>query len=279
MTTDLDFPFDNETVYCENHPDRAAIEHCEVCEKALCGYCLYYTVDGQRLCKEHAMQAEAQGVQVISPAIYAAGIIPAQARATESAEKVEEEVRKIKGAIAGKKVMYQANNNDVMAFVALLVSVITVPSLCCMGGACLPLVGFLLSVLALVNAKDAVDTKRTRQQAFIGLGVSGVFGLGIAACIAFYAVAMAGAFQSNSSFNYYFPTSNPTYYYYLTPSVQPIATSTPRSTATPSPSATSRVQTNPTKAASPQPKLSNEEVEWWEALSQIFDRSAPVGFE
>ncbi len=277
MTTDLDFPFDNETVYCENHPDRAAIEHCEVCEKALCGYCLYYTVDGQRLCKEHALQAEAQGVQVISPAIYAAGIIPAQARASESAERVEEDVRKAKGAIAGKRVMYQANNNDVMAFVALMVSVIAVPSICCMGGACLPLVGFLLSALALVNAKDAVDSKRTRQQAFIGMGISGIFGLGIAACIAFYAVAIAGAFQSNSSFNYYYPTSNPTYYYYLTPSVQPIATSTPRNTATPSPSATSRIQKNPTKAPSPQPKPSDGE--WWEALNRIFDRSAPVGFD
>ncbi len=279
MTTDLDFPFESDTEYCENHPDRAAIEHCEVCGKALCGYCLYYTLDGQRLCKEHALQAEAQGVQVISPAIYAAGIIPAQARASESAEKSEEGVRKAKVALTGKRVMYQANNNDVMGLLALLISVIAVPSICCMGGLCLPFVGFLLSALALVNAKDAVDTKRTRQQGFIGLGVSGIFGLGIAACIAVYAVGIFGAFQSNSSFNYYYPTSNPTYYYYLTPSVQPIATSTPRPTATPSPTATSRVQANPTKAASPQPKLGQGELEWWEALNRIFDGLRPAGFE
>ncbi|MBI5929328.1 MAG: hypothetical protein HY862_08475 [Chloroflexi bacterium] len=267
MTTDFDFPFETETTYCENHSDRAAIEHCEICNKALCGYCLYYTVDGQRLCKEHALQAEAQGVQVIPPAVYAAGIIPAQARASESATPSEEVGggRKTKGAVTGKRVMYQANNNDVMGLVALVVSVIGM-SMCCGAGVCLPLVGFFMSILALINAKDAVDTKRTRQQAFIGLGASGLLGLGFLACIGFYAVGIISAFQTNSSFNYYNPTSNPTYYYYLTPSAQPIATSTPSPTSEPSATEASNAPIRPTKAPSAQPKL----LESGDSLNRIF---------
>ena len=35
-----------ETLNCENHPERIALERCEVCNKPLCAYCLYYTGDG-----------------------------------------------------------------------------------------------------------------------------------------------------------------------------------------------------------------------------------------
>ena len=52
---------------CTNHPERAAIENCEVCGVPLCAYCLYYTNDGQRLCKQHADEAEAAGAFIRSP--------------------------------------------------------------------------------------------------------------------------------------------------------------------------------------------------------------------
>ena len=58
---------DWETLNCEFHPERIALERCEVCGKALCAYCLYYTEDGQRLCAEHAESARAMGVQVDEP--------------------------------------------------------------------------------------------------------------------------------------------------------------------------------------------------------------------
>src|SRR5438874_942195 len=63
---------------CTNHPERAAIENCEVCGAPLCAYCLYYTNDGQRLCKQHADEAEAAGAFIRSPGVYSGGLIGAQ---------------------------------------------------------------------------------------------------------------------------------------------------------------------------------------------------------
>src|SRR5258708_34178152 len=60
---------------CINHPERAAVESCEVCLSPLCAYCLYYTSDGQRLCKTHAEQAAAAGGFFFSPGTYTPQVI------------------------------------------------------------------------------------------------------------------------------------------------------------------------------------------------------------
>jgi hypothetical protein len=66
-----------DTLYCENHPNRIAVERCEVCHKPLCAYCLYYTEDGQRLCQAHAEEARLRGTQIEEPGIYADQLIGA----------------------------------------------------------------------------------------------------------------------------------------------------------------------------------------------------------
>jgi hypothetical protein len=274
VSTASEFPF--ETIYCVNHPDRASIEQCEVCQKPLCGYCLYYTADGQRLCKDHALQAEAQGVQVIPPAVYAAGIIPAQARAAESSEANPFEqvvgAKNKRGTIAGKSVLYHANNNDLTAFVGLIASIFAVVSICS-SGMCLPIFGILLSILALLNAKDAVDPKRTRQQAFIGLGISGLFILGIVACIGIYAAVIVGAINSSSNSNFYFSTPY-TPFGFPTHTVAPIATSTP----SPTPDQVVPPTKAPTDEATPAQKPFAEvstQIFWWERVQLALAEFAP----
>ncbi|NDJ79195.1 MAG: hypothetical protein GYB65_23340, partial [Chloroflexi bacterium] len=69
---------DWETLNCHYHPDRIAIERCEVCGRPLCAYCLYYAEDGTRLCEEHAETAQQAGMAVEEPGAYAEQLIGAQ---------------------------------------------------------------------------------------------------------------------------------------------------------------------------------------------------------
>src|SRR5437868_12141099 len=101
---------------CTNHPERAAIENCEVCGAPLCAFCLYYTSDGQRLCKLHADQAESAGAFIRSPGNYAGGLIGAQ---VEAASKKPES-----GAL------YEGNTSDVVALIALIMGIVAF-SICC----------------------------------------------------------------------------------------------------------------------------------------------------
>jgi hypothetical protein len=224
-----------EVIYCVNHPDRVAIERCEVCGDPLCGYCLYYTADGQRLCREHAHQAEAQGIFVIPPAVYAAGIIPAQARASDVVAGPSDLDFRPKGPKSSEPtVLYRGNNNDLTAFVSLLTGLFALVTVCSFGlcSPAIPIIGFLLSIMALLNAKQAVDPKRTRQQAFIGLGITGVIGLFVLLCIGLYFAALWGAFRSaGSSQPRFFPTF-PTVAPLPSRTFAPIATSTPSLTPT-----------------------------------------------
>src|SRR2546423_901032 len=96
---------------CTNHPERAAIENCEVCGAPLCAYCLYYTSDGQRLCKLHADQAEAAGAFIRSPGTYSGGLIGAQVGAQVGADKAKR---------SESNALYEGNTSDVVALIGML---------------------------------------------------------------------------------------------------------------------------------------------------------------
>ncbi len=175
-----------DTLTCHNHPERIALERCEVCGKPLCAYCLYYTEDGQRLCAEHAEDARAQGLRVDDPGAYADQLIGAQAGAD----------RKLKRSEASQdRALYKGNSTDLMSLLGMLFGVITL-GMCCGIGYCLPVVGVGVSAVALLNASKAHDAARTRRLGWIGLITSGVLVLGLIACIAMYTLSFAPFFTA-----------------------------------------------------------------------------------
>ena len=180
----------------ENHPDRIALERCEVCHKPLCAYCLYYTEDGQRLCQEHAEEARRRGLRVEEPDAYAAQLIGAQAGAARK-EKSER--------AASDEELYRGNSNDLMAFVGVLIAAISAAA-CCGGAYCLPLVGFVLSLVAVINAKKSFDPRRTRRLGVIGVLVSGLWVVVIAGCILMYGLSISSIFSNFPRSNFYVAT-------------------------------------------------------------------------
>jgi hypothetical protein len=207
-------------LFCINHPDRPAIETCEVCHKALCGYCLYYTEDGQRLCEQHAHTAKASGLTIIPPAVYAEGIIPAQADAKRSL--IDEQP---KGAVIKNRPLYQGNNQDLNAFIAMGIGVLSMAAWC--GGYyCLPFLAVGIGILALMNAKDAVDPRRTRQQAWIGIGTGGC----LMVCILLFVGGCIFAWGSGIAFTNSSVSSG---HYSLTTYPSSTAPPAPTSTSTP----------------------------------------------
>jgi hypothetical protein len=151
------------TVTCSTHSDRAAIESCEVCDKPLCGHCLWYSGDGRRICEDHARTIALMGIAVEPPATYA--------------EAIREDPVLTRGSPPGPIFqsgstgsIYQGNSQDLSAFLAAILGAITIFS--CMGGIyCLPIVGTILGILAFTNSKHAVEPRRTRILAGIGIGV------------------------------------------------------------------------------------------------------------
>lgn len=208
---------------CNNHPQRAAVERCEVCGKPLCNFCLYYTDDGQRLCEEHALDAQSQGLGFHPPEEYSDGLISAQARASENLDANVQHFGPPKGALSGPLILYRANNNDLLGFVGMLAGVMGLLTLCG-AGICIPVAGAFLSIAALVNAGDAVDRKRTRLQAIIGLSASGALLIGLIVMFAF----CFWSFRVSSNLN----LNNNT-------ATTPIPTTTPLPTRTRAPIATS----------------------------------------
>src|SRR4051812_3486301 len=160
------------TTTCVNHPKRAAIETCEVCGKPLCAYCLYYTEDGQRLCREHAEQAHAAGARVRAPQVYADGLIASQIDASTPE----------KSALPA----YQGDTIDVLALIGLVVAIIGLlvcfpPALCLIGP-----VGLILSLISLAGARNARNPHRVRTMAGIGATISGLWVIVVVACILAY---------------------------------------------------------------------------------------------
>lgn len=198
-----------ETIGCVNHPDRLALERCEVCGKPLCAYCLYYTSDGQRLCAEHAEEARLRGIEVEDPASYATQLLGAQAGATHKRKHEDD-----------NDGLYRGNSNDLLGLIALLIAVVAMVS--CGGGFyCLPPVGLILSLIAVLNAKKAHDPARTRRYGLIGLLVSSIWLLVVAACIVFF-LAPLRTEQATITFPVVQPTLQPTALPTITPTPGPV---------------------------------------------------------
>jgi len=146
---------------CVNHPERAAVERCEVCGSALCAYCLYYTSDGQRLCKQHAEEAGAAGAFIRAPGVYPTGLVGAQV----SAEHTQPLLQEI-------NTPYRGNMTDLLALLSLLLGIISLGTCLILPICALAPLGLIFGVLALVGAKGAYDGTRTRTLATVGLVLS-----------------------------------------------------------------------------------------------------------
>ena len=154
---------------CHRHPDRHAVEQCELCAQPVCGACLWYTDAGQRLCPDHAADRLRAGQTVIPPERYAAGIAPSQASAARAAQP---------------EAPYKGNGTDLTALLAALAGASALLS--CTGFAwIMPMLAFGLGLTAWLQHRDALNPGRTRQLSVVGLAGGSLFVAGILITIAF----------------------------------------------------------------------------------------------
>lgn len=147
------------TEACFRHPERASVEHCEICRRAVCGLCLWYAESGERLCPDHAAEFQQAGKQVIPPDRYAAGIALSEASAARPSQP---------------QVPYQGNSVDVTALIATVLGSLTL--VWCAGMIwVIPLLAFLFGLTSWLQAKSAVDPQRTRWLSGLGMAGGGVF--------------------------------------------------------------------------------------------------------
>lgn len=176
---------------CVNHPNRPSVENCEVCGKSLCAYCLYYTDDGQRLCEEHAFLAQTEGIEIFSPKTYAAELYATQMEHEHNPPK-------------RRQAMYQANNPDVIAYTGMITAGVTLIG-CCGTGFCfmaLPPLSFGLGVAGLLNASDAAEPRRARQQAWVATLIGGFLsGIMLLCIVAFIVGQISLSSIVNSNFS------------------------------------------------------------------------------
>jgi hypothetical protein len=144
---------------CFQHPDRPAVEHCEICARPVCGFCLWYADSGERLCPAHAAEFEKEGKPVHPPERYAAGIAPSAASAARP---------------TAQDVPYHGNSADVGALVAAVAGIAALAS-CAGMGWILPVLAVVFGLVSWLQAKDALNVRRTRWLAGIGMAGGGVF--------------------------------------------------------------------------------------------------------
>jgi hypothetical protein len=144
---------------CTNHAQYEAVEHCEHCGVPLCGLCLWYAQSGERLCERCARQWQDVGHTVFEPERFADGIQP-----TLSGQ----------GSSATEPGVYSGNSIDLSGFAAACLGAMLllycVPCL----NMLMPVLGLLVGVMALAEAKRAVNPRRTRILAWVGIGSGGV---------------------------------------------------------------------------------------------------------
>lgn len=146
---------------CANHPDHAAIEHCEVCQKPLCDLCLWYADDGRRLCATHAREHENAGGQVQSPHTYDEALQPREL--TDPLPTPRD------------RAPFRGNSYDLYAALAVVMGATSLAS--CMGFVyCLPIVSGILGLVAYLNAKSALNPQRTRTMGILSI-IIGLVGL------------------------------------------------------------------------------------------------------
>jgi len=166
----------------------------------MCGECLWYADSGERLCPVHGEVWQAQGKAVYPPQRYAEGIAFSQVSAANPPKP---------------HVPYQGNSNDMMALVAIVLGLSSL--LACWGlWYLLPLVAFLLGLVAWLHARDALNPKRTRWLASGAMAAGGLFLLitfgFILMCMMCYIVTLttstrSGGFGTPTPF--FFPTPTP----------------------------------------------------------------------
>ncbi len=166
---------------CFKHPDRPAVERCEVCLRPVCGSCLWYAESGERLCPDDATIWRAAGRSVLPPERYAEGIAQSEASA---AQPVPDQAP------------YRGNSTDVSALLAAVLGLVGIGS--CMGlSYVLPLAAFALGLVGWLQAKDSLDPRRTRWLAGAGLASGGVFILGFLCmatiCLASLVISLAAS--------------------------------------------------------------------------------------
>jgi hypothetical protein len=174
--------------HCVFHPNRVAVEYCEICKRALCGHCLWYTEDGHRLCEIHAQEKEGMGEKILPPETYAEAISTQYLSKPpkENQQPSEEEEQSGQNSSREKEeIPYKGNSQDLTALISAVVAVTILAS--CMGGAyCLPIAAFILGIIGFTNADKAIDPKRTRLLSGISLGFGGFVLLGLITIIGAY---------------------------------------------------------------------------------------------
>lgn len=171
------------TLSCYRHPDRLAIEHCEVCQTPVCAACLWYAESGERLCPDHAAEFLHAGKTVQPPERYADGILPSQLSAATPAQP---------------DAPYKGNSTDLTALAAAVAGAMTL--LWCGGLAwTIPLIAGVLGLVAYLQSKDALNPGRTRQLSLVGMAGGGLLVVAIFAGLAFVALCFVLQFALISS--------------------------------------------------------------------------------
>ncbi|MBL8059002.1 MAG: hypothetical protein JNK29_20010 [Anaerolineales bacterium] len=180
---------------CYQHPDRLAVEHCETCQRPVCAACLWYAESGERLCPEHAAAALQAGRHVTPPEHYAEGIPHSQASAAR---------------LPQAEAPYKGNSTDLTALAALMAGLAS--ALACFGLTyVLPLIAFILGLVAWLQARDALNPQRARRMSLVGLAGGGVFLLAVLGGLALMVLCFVLQFAVIMSANRgpVFPTPTP----------------------------------------------------------------------
>jgi hypothetical protein len=182
---------------CYRHPDRHAVEHCETCQRPVCGACLWYAESGERLCPDHAAEALHAGRDVTPPERYADGIVHSQASAARAPQA---------------DAPYKGNSTDLTALAALIAGLGAI--LACAGLYYLiPLIAFILGLVAWLQYKDALNPQRARWMGLVGLAGGSLFILIVLAGLALVALCFILQFallaSSSGGPGPTFPTATP----------------------------------------------------------------------
>jgi hypothetical protein len=156
----------NEMAMCFIHPERAAVEHCEVCQRPVCGSCLWYAASGERLCRVHGEWWREQGKTVTEGQPYDNAIVFSELQAWTDQ----------RDASTQKAARYRGNSPDFFAVLALLAAIM----LCGSFSGCsyfTPCAGVVFGALALSDLKSAYDPHRTRRLAYIAIAINGLIAI------------------------------------------------------------------------------------------------------
>jgi hypothetical protein len=181
---------------CYRHPERHAVEQCEVCAKPVCGACLWYAEGGQRLCPDDAAERLHAGQTVVPPERYSDAIVHSQASAARPAQAAAP---------------YQGNSTDLTALAAAIAGLSAL--LACAGLAwVMPLLAFVLGLVAWLQYRDALDPRRARWLSLVGLTGGSLFVLSILAIMGLFAICfiLQFALLSSAGGGPRFPTPFPT---------------------------------------------------------------------